>query len=238
MSSTPPRQYPEPNAVIDSGRRQIQTLTRRFFRQLRQPKWIKLSSALYPDGRIHLHSSQIGGFSTGKLRDPSPKALMVLGHLNLSLYAALHGPLTYDGIGPVPPLPDSLRDIWAGLTPMVTADGDPIGPSELFEAITGALDLGLDTSREIPEHAEAAVSAALGRHLRLSLASLGRDFLSELPTLAATCPSMEALLMGRPVPGDTLVADLPTLATTLGCTDVDLWVVCVDAMPPATGDAQ
>lgn len=225
------RQYPQPNDVIEAGRYQLALITRRFFAQLRQPKWLTLSSALYPDGKIHLHSSQISGFGNGRLKDPSPKAFAVLGHLNLSLFASLHGGLVYEGIGDVPRLPDSLRHLWGGLTPMVDpTSGEPLGPAELFEINIGLRDLGLANTRTLPPAAEAPAAQALGRHLRMALAAQGRDFLSELPALRAVAPSMEPLLMGKAVPGPTLVDDLPALADCVGQTPDELWMAMADAV--------
>ena len=47
---------------------------------------IKLAEATL--GTKAIHSSQIHGFTTGKLRDPSPKLMMALGELNLAIAKA------------------------------------------------------------------------------------------------------------------------------------------------------
>lgn len=218
--------YVDPNDRLDAGRAALTTVCRRFFRQrgMTQPKWIRLASAMFP-GPQHLHSSQIGGLSTGKLKDPTPKCLLVIGELNLALAATV-------GIGAVdaPRFPEDLRRFWEGLEPMCDPTGRPLGPLDLFRVITGDLDLGLDTSHVIPLDAEPSASAALGRHLRLGLAALGRDFLTELPALRAECPVIEPLLMGKPVPGDSLVAALPELAAIARTTPTDLWAVVADAL--------
>ncbi len=224
--------YANPNDSVDLGRNQLQTLWRRCSRQrgMTQPKWIKLAAAIFP-GPQHLHSSQIGGLATGKMRDPSPKCLLVLGLLNLSLAASAlraDGSRVYPDVD-APRFPDSLRYIWLGLDPMVGPTGQPLGPAELFLVATGQLDLHLDTTREIPMNLEDEYSARLGRHLRLGLAALGRDFLSEMPELRTTAPSLEPLLMGRTVPGDTILADLPALAQLINTTDSDLWARLTDA---------
>lgn len=221
--------YPDPNEAIETGRRQLAALTRRFFAQHKQPTWIKLSATLYPGDKWHLHSSQISGWPNGKLRDPSPKAILVLGHLNLSLFASLRGGLEYEGIGEVPKLPDEMRHLWGHLEPMLLPDGDPIGPVEIYEINVGIRDLGLDTTRTIPPEAEDAVSAAVGRALRLGLAAKGVDFLSDIVTLRSKCSSMEPLLMGKTVAGPLLLGDLPALAGTIDRTDEDLWLVVADA---------
>lgn len=225
-------QYPNPNDSIDLGRRQLQLLWRRFSRQLgmTQPKWIRLAASVMP-GPQHLHSSQIGGLATGKLREPAPKCLLVIGQLNMSVAASAlypNGKPAFPDIN-APRFPEDLRSIWEHLTPMVDRYGTPLGPAELFMVATGLINLGLDSTRDIPVEAEAAASAALGRHVRLGLAAQGVDFLSEMPQLREAAPSVEPLLMGRPVPGDTLLADLPALASLIRTTDDDLWAVIAEA---------
>jgi hypothetical protein len=229
--ATPTAAYRNPNELIALGHRQIQTLTRRFFRQATQPKWLKISASLYDDGKWHLHSSQIGGFANGSLKIPSPKALMVLGQLNRSLAASLTGP---DGqrLFPdvtAPTLPGELRHLWGHLTPMLDGDGAPFGPVEIFLIVSGQMDLGLDTDREIPRESEEAVCKAMARYLRLAFGRLGIDFLEDMAKLRLICPSMEPLLMGKIIPGDVLVGDLPSLAQAISETDGDLWAVCQDA---------
>lgn len=225
--------YEDPNDTIERGRLQLQLLWRRCSRQLgmTQPKWIKLAASVLP-GPQHLHSSQIGGLATGRMKDPSPKCLLVLGQLNASIAASAlraDGSRKYPDVV-APAFPDSLRSIWEHLEPMCDAYGHPLGPQELFLVATGLHDLHLDTTRTIAPEQEAAASAALGRHLRMALAALGHDFLSEMPSLRSTAPSMEPLLMGHTVPGDTLIADLPALATAIRTTDDDLWNHLVDAL--------
>ena len=224
--------YPNPNDSIDLGRRQLQLLWRRFSRQLgmTQPKWIRLAASVMP-GPQHLHSSQIGGLATGKLREPAPKCLLVIGQLNLSVAASAlraDGQRAYPDVQ-APRFPEEMRSIWEHLIPMVDRYGTPLGPAELFMVATGLIDLGLDSTRDIPVEAEAAASAALGRHVRLGLAAQGVDFLSEMPQLREAAASVEPLLMGRPVPGDTLIADLPALASLIRTTDADLWAVIAEA---------
>ena len=225
--------YEDPNDTIERGRLQLQLLWRRCSRQLgmTQPKWIKLAASVLP-GSQHLHSSQIGGLATGRMKDPSPKCLLVLGLLNASVAASAlraDGSRKYPDVV-APAFPESLRSIWEHLEPMCDAYGHPLGPQELFLVATGLHDLHLDTTRTITPEQEDAASAALGRHLRLGLAALGRDFLSEMPELRSAAPSMEPLLMGHTVPGDTLIADLPALAAAIHATDEDLWIHLVDAL--------
>ena len=233
MTSTRnPSTYEDPNESIERGRRQLQMIWRRFSRQLgmTQPKWIRLAASVLP-GAQHLHSSQIGGLATGKLREPAPKCLLVIGQLNMSVAASAlraDGTRAYPDVT-APRFPEDMRSIYEHLPPMLDRYGAPLAPQEIFLVATGLIDLGLDSTRDIPPHHEAAASAALGRHVRLALAALGHDFLSELPQLREAAPSVEPLLMGRTVPGDTLLADLPALAALIRTTDDDLWSVVADA---------
>lgn len=216
--------YPNPNDTIPAGRKELAVITRRFFSQAKQPKWLKLSQSLYLEPEMHLHSSQISGFANGKLKDPSPKAFVALGHLNLSLVASLRGSFTYEGIGDVPKLPEDLRYIWGGMTPMVDPEGQPLGPVELFEINCGFLKLGLVEGRTIPTEHEAAAAKAVGKALRLGLAAQGRDFLEELPALRAGSNLIEPLLMGKTVPGVQLVDQLAALADAAGVDEDELWL--------------
>lgn len=225
--------YADPNEVLTEGRRQLQVITRRFFSQLRQPKWLALSSSLYPETKQHLHSSQISGWGSGTLKDPSPKAFLVLGHLNLALYASLHGSFDYEGVGEVPKLPETMRKIWGELLPMLGPDNEPLGPVELFEVMVGIRDLKLDSTRTVPVEHQAAVSQTLGRYLRVELMRRGVDFMAEMPGLRQQCPSMEPLLMGHTVAGPQLVADLKPLAAAIQQTDTDLWLVAHEAIEAA-----
>ncbi len=207
-----------PNEAIDRGRKQVQVATRWFFRQgsMTQPKWIKLSGALYEGDVQHLHSSQIGGLASGKMRDPSPKCILVIGQLNQAVANKS--------------FPSGLRSIWEGLKPMVDSEGNVLGPQELFMAASGQLDLGLDTSRDIPDWAEAHVSAVLGGYLRKRLLEKGVDFIVEMPQLREVATSVHPILMGQVVAGCQLLVDLPKLAEMVGETDTGLWCVCSEAI--------
>lgn len=224
--------YRDPNELIALGRTQMPPLFRPWFRQLdmTQPKWLRIASSLFAGEERNLHSSQIGGLSSGKLGTPSPKCLLVIGQLNLAV-ARSAGYEVPDG---TPALPESLRSTWQGLLPMLGPDGRPLGPVELFQVACGLLDLHIDTSRDIPAASEAAACATLGRHIRLALAAQGRDFMSEMPELRAACPTLEPLLMGQPLNGDALVGALPTMAATVGTTEADLWAVVAEAIASPT----
>ena len=220
--------YEEPGLALARGNAQWAIAWRRFARQQSQPKWLKLCVAAF--GSSSLHSSQITAWSNGTLREPAPKLLLVVGQLNLGLaYStstneAERAALKARG---AQPLPDSHRSTWQYLEPIrQQPSGLVLGPDEVFQALTGRLDLGLTESRHIPTSDEHRVATSLGRYLRLKLASQGIDWLSEIPRLRTTSPVIEPLLMGQPVLGDDLVADLPTLSNATAIPIDDLWDVC------------
>ncbi len=208
----------DPNEAIDRGRKQVQAATRRFFRQraMTQPKWIKLSNSLYPGEVQHLHSSQIGGLASGKMKDPSPKCLLVIGQLNQAVAEKR--------------FPAALRDLWEDLSPMTDVDGNILGPEQFFMAAAGQLDLGFESVREIPSDLEGVVAMALGAYLRRRLIENGKDFIVLLPELKTKASTAETLLMGGSVDGDSLLADLENLAGLVGETETDLWNVCADVI--------
>ena len=231
--STNPAHYVNPDEVKASGIRNMQTLSRRLYRQATQPKWLKASQALYKEEKWHLHSSQIAGFSTGKVKDPSPKSLLVMGQLNMSLAASLTdeaGNPRFPEVTGVPKLPQDLKRYWGSWEPMLDAKGNVLGPVELFRVMIDDIDLGFNEERVIPMEAEEAVSKALAVHVRLGLAKKGVDFFSAMDTLRTICPTMEPLLMGKVLPGDQLVRDLQAIAGAIDETDADLWVFCTSHM--------
>ena len=105
-----------------------------------------------------------------------------------------------------------------------------LGPREIFEAMTGLLDLGIDSKRFIPPDSASKVAKALGRHLRRTLTTNDVDWLTELPELREVSPEIEPLLMGQPIKGDAIVAALPTIATAANLDAEALWDVCTAAM--------
>ena len=116
------------------GKQQFGAMWQGFARQFSQPALIKLAEATL--GTRALHSSQIHGFTTGKLRDPSPKLIMSLGELNLAIAKANGEPITCRYT-----CPGTLSKLWQHKTWLKDAQGAPLGPSGIFEAITGLVDL-------------------------------------------------------------------------------------------------
>ena len=218
------------------GRAQWQRTWRPFARQWSQPGLIRVAAETL--GSRAIHSSQILGFSTGSLRDPSPKLLLAIGLFNEALARSNGHPVNsqqpsdasrrarsngHEVSGEGPRCPGSLEHLWRGYQHLRTADGGVMGPLDVFAAVAGLSDLGVALEREIPREAEEAVCKALGRHLRMALAANGIDWMEELPRLRAELPLLDPLLHGKPVPGDALTSNLEEVATCIGSTADELW---------------
>jgi hypothetical protein len=218
--------------VLDTGSAAFATLWRAWLAQFTQPQLLKLSSAYL--GANLFHSSQMGGFSSRKLRDPAPRVFLAVGFLNLAHARSLGYPTSslepVSDIGLPDKLPEALRAAWEGREPLLDADGMVMGPRGLFEAFTGLRALSVNDDRQIAPDDEKTASEALGRFLRLRLAANGVDWLTELPALRTSCPAIEELLMGRPVQGDRLIHQLPKLAALADTTDSALWDVIAGAL--------
>ena len=206
---------------IAFGRQQWQATWRVWARQWSQPALIKLAAETLQCRA--LHSSQVAGFSNGTLRDPSPKLLLAIGELNLAI-ARSHGER---GLPEGPRCPGAVERFWKDKRWLVNGDGSPMGPTDVFAACAGLVDLGVDAERLLPTGSEVAVAKSTGKFLRLALAKRGIDWMEELPELRRECPSLEPLLMGKPVSGDQLVDELPALAATADVTVDELWGLAV-----------
>ena len=191
-----------------------------FARQWSQPALIKLAEATL--GTKAIHSSQIHGWTSGKLRDPSPKLMMSLGELNLAIAKANGEAITsrYS-------CPGTLSKLWQHKTWLKDAQGAPLGPSGIFEAITGMIDLEVNLERQISSQAESLVSQALGKTLRMELAKQGIDWLDEIMTLKEQAPCIESLLMGKEVRGSEITDQLEELAKIADMTPDQLWSMAV-----------
>jgi hypothetical protein len=213
--------------TMDQGSAAFAPVWRAWLSQFTQPQLLKLSEA-YLQGRL-FHSSQMGGFSTRKLRDPAPRVFLAVGYLNVahahSLGIAPDQIEEVADIGLPKKLPDALRGIWEAREPLSDASGVVMGPTALFEAFCGLRPLASRVDRHIPAEAEAAATEALGRYLRLRLPQLGIDWLSAMPQLRTSSMVIEDLLMGRRVVGDRLLGQLPKLAAIAETTEDDLWEV-------------
>jgi hypothetical protein len=193
--------------------------------QFTQPQILRLAED-YLGARL-FHSSQIGGFSSRRLRDPAPRVFLAVGYLNVAHARSLgidpHLIEEVLDIGLPEKLPDHLRGLWEGREPLRDASQVCLGPVGLFEAFTGLRELGRKDDRHLaPEH-EAAASEALGRFLRLRLAHLDIDWLAEMPALRTNCAVMEELLMGQTVRAERLVGQLPKIGAIAQASDDELW---------------
>jgi hypothetical protein len=222
--------HPAENVVLqtmDTGSLAFSSLWRGWISQFTQPQLLKLSE-VYVGARL-FHSSQMGGFATRKLRNPSPAVFMAVGLMNLAHARSVGYPA--DKIDKAPEvglpakLPDSLRSFWEGREPLCDAYGVAMGPSGLFEAFTGLRELSTAPDRIIAPENEAAACAALGKHLRLHYASQGVDWLSELPSLRQQNACLEDVLMGRSVSGDRLTNNIRAIAAITGISEDELWAV-------------
>ena len=187
-------------AELEAGRQQWTVAWRRFARQWTQPQLLKLADSVM--GGRYLHSSQISGFATGKLREPSPKVFVVIGRLNQAL---AHGQL-----------PSDLQILWANKKVLADKDGTALDAVGCFRAFTGELDLGLGNVRSIPEDQVEKASKHLGRIVRGLLAKAGVDFIEELPDLIAESGDVvQSVLLGQAMTADDLVESLPALEVML-----------------------
>ena len=168
-----PGQVRTPSQSVAYGRQQWTRQWGRFARQWSQPGLMKLAAATL--GEAALHSSQIHGFTTGKLRDPAPKVLLAIGQLNAAIAAA-------NGEADLPPhhptCPKTMGELWQHKNYMKDADGNPLDAIGCFEAFTGQIDLGVMGVRGASFNPESmpAVSKAVGKLIRMELASKGIDF--------------------------------------------------------------
>ena len=202
------------------GKQQWSAVWAGFARQWSQPQLIKLAEATL--GTKAIHSSQIHGFTTGKLRDPSPKLLLALGELNLAI-AKANG----YAIGCRYTCPGTLFKLWQGKTFLKDAQGAPLGPQGVFEAITGMIDLEVNLDRVISSQSESDVSQALGKALRMELAKQGIDWLGEIMVLKEQAPCIENLLMGKEVRGSEITDQLEELAKIADMDADQLWALAI-----------
>ncbi|MFZ9656124.1 MAG: hypothetical protein ACO29V_10775 [Limnohabitans sp.] len=186
--------------MLTSGRNQFRIAFRGWSRQWSQPQLIRLAEATL--GTKALHSSQIKGLQLGMMKEPAPKCLLAIGLVNEAIAK-----------GWAPP---SLEALWRGYRVMVDATGKPLGPTEVFMAFTGMLDLGLEGELEIPVEAEERVSKAVGKHLRMCLYRRGVDALEERVALSQRGRCVEPLLLGQCVQGDLLLEELAVVAELCG----------------------
>ena len=123
--------------------------------------------------------------------------------------------------------PGTLAKHWQHKTWLRDAEGAPLGPEGVFQAITGLIDLKVNLERQISTQSESHVSQALGKTLRMELAKQGIDWLDEIMTLKDQAPCIEALLMGKEVRGSEITEQLEALANVADMTPDQLWALAV-----------
>ncbi len=206
---------------LEAGRRQWTVAWRRFARQWTQPQLLRLADSVL--GGRYLHSSQISGFATGKLREPAPKVFVVIGRLNEALAEGS--------------LPNELKDLWLGRQALKDKDGNPLDSVGCFRAFTGQLDLGFGQTRTIPEDQVHDASKRLGRFVRTELAKAGVDFIEELPALVGSSgPLLQSVVLGNPMSADDLLEALPIVEIAMRSRGVgvdagQLWSVIENSQP-------
>ena len=198
------------------GRQQFSATWPTLSRQFSQPAMIKLAELTL--GTKAIHSSQKHGFDTGKLRDASPKLLLAIGWLNLAI-AKANG----EDCESVYTVPMHLPELWRDRTWLKDAEGAPLGPTGVFEAFTGLIDLRANMKRHIPAQKEAEVCKEVGKYLRRELAAMGVDYIGEMDQLKQRCHVAEELIYGKKISSIELLEALPDLAALIDRESDQLW---------------
>jgi hypothetical protein len=218
--------------MLATGSRDFSAAWRGYVSQFTQPQLLKMAEQLH--GARLFHSSQIAGFSSQKLRNPAPAVFVAFGYLNVAHARSVNFPASriedVKDIGLPPRLPETLRSAWEGRVPLCDIDSIALGPVGLFEAFVGLRALTNSPERVIPAEKQKDATEALGKHLRLRYASLGIDWLSELPVLRAQNACLEDVLMKHDVSPDRLLSNLPRIASVTGEDEDTLWAVIQESL--------
>ena len=214
-----------PSESVAFGRAQWTLKWKRFASQWSQPQLMKLAEAVL--GEKALHSSQIHGFTTGKLRDPAPKVLMAVGQLNKAIAFAqgADAPMgEFDGR-----CPETMSELWRGKAWMTAANGRVLGELECFAAFAGMLDLGVFGVARVGvlnDETMGEVSKQVGKVIRMRLMQQQVDFMD--PTWLETVDLLphdmvEKLIYGKKISAEQLETHLDALANLLEMDPVELW---------------
>ena len=222
------KQYRTPSESVAFGRAQWTLKWKRFARQWSQPQLMKLADAVL--GEKAIHSSQIHGFTTGKLRDPAPKVLLSIGQLNEAIWFA-NNKSEFGGVMPdrVYPIPETLAELWQGRQAMTDRDGVPLTPSRCFEAFTGLYDLGVFgqvRAGVLNEETMGAVSKQLGKIVRRCLMEQGVDFMDpDWLTSVDTVPHqlLEQVIYGKQLTAHDMETHVDAIAALVEMDPVELW---------------
>lgn len=211
--------------ALERGNMQFASAFRAFSFQWTQTELLRLAELHL--GVKALHSSQIGGFRTGKLQEPAPKVFLALGYLNIALAHSIGHPselIEPDTALKYPSkLPGQVRGLWEGRIPMVDSDGVALGPVGMFEAFCGLRSLPAKAQRELSDEQVPEACKVLGGFLRTHYAKHDIDWYEQLKSLAYDCPTIEPLLLNKPVGRDRLLNDLDTIGSTIGLSGDALW---------------
>lgn len=213
--------------TLDTGSAAFASVWKRWVHQWTQPELLRLSEAYL--GARFFHSSQMGGFERRSLREPGPRVFVAVGYLNLAHARTLgyreERLQPVKDIGLPQKLPGTLEALWAVREPLCDASGLVLGPSGLWEAFTGLRELPLGTERSLTPEQETPASLAVGKYLRLKLATEGIDWMTEMPALRDRCTCIEDLLLGQRVSAEVLLRSLPQLAGLARTTEEKLWEI-------------
>jgi hypothetical protein len=210
--------HPEPASLLPSslmpkGHKQWQSKWSIFASQWTQPQLMKLADLAL--GEPCLHSSQIHGFRTGKLKEPGPKVLMVIGYVNLVIAAANKDE---EAMATCPyTLPATASRLFFGKNWMKTPEGKALGPLEVFQAFCGILDLQCDGDLQVEESEMEAVSKAVGKFVRKKLINANIDFMDNDVVSKWNQPAlMERLIYGKALTAAELIEHLDDISLEIG----------------------
>ena len=147
---------------------------------------------------------------------------MAMGELNLAIAKANGVELTSRYT-----CPEAHAKLWEGKTWLKDAQGAPLGPAEVFQAIAGLIDLQVMSDRFISSDHDEAVSKALGKYLRVELAKQEIDWMDDIVDLRQQSTCIEDLLYGKKVKGAIILEQLDSLAGVIGKDADQLWAVAI-----------
>ena len=203
-----------PSEAVAFGKAQWTRKWKVFASQWTQPQLMKLAKETL--GEAALHSSQIHGFTTGKLRDPAPKVLLAIGQLNLALAAANGGALREDLPPHHPKCPGVHAQLWQGKHWMQDMEGYAMGPQQIFEVITGMVDLHTDEPVIINDGNIEGVCESIGKFMRVKFAELGIDWFEM--DWEGDGAVMNQLVRGKLVPTEEVSNRLEDICEICKCT--------------------
>ena len=99
-------------------------------------------------------------------------------------------------------------------------------PLEGQEPLSGAGD-HRDAHRSPHGQPTIAVAKALGKYMRINLAKLDIDYVSEITSLKKKSKTIEALVNNKPVSGAAIVQDLLNLAKLIEQGEEDVWGIAI-----------